>query len=782
MTRHDIKISALLFASFSLLWLFPGLLPEKTFFAGDLFYSFHPWLSFSSQGVHAGRLNFWDPYTSCGIPFVANMQVMAFSPTSILFKIWGFTPGLKLFLILHFFLAGWGTYLLSRRWRISRFGSTLAGLSFAFGGLAWTHLEFLSALSGLSYLPWILLCLPSVSIIPLTAALALLFFSGYPQFSLYGLLACITIGLTSQAKNFSFWTRLICASILSFAIFSLQFWPSWEAAAQSQRASLSLSGARSSLIPFGLFTKLFVPDLLGKSFHPFFINPFRDWPLTGLKDYWWSTLYIGTGTLLLAFLGLFRKSRYTWGAAGLGLLGILIATDTPFFQLLWKTVPGASYLTHYANASVLIVLGTSLLAGIGWDHIQTTKKHSRIFLSTLGIVVIAAVLLHLLIRSAPPLNPEQINWMTRACVKSGILLALFSGLFLIHQRKPFSFLKPSILILAMLDLFIFTRGFHPTQKPSLLTEENSFASVVGPLPGYQRGNRIYIAPDLARMRPMAGNTPEEGYRSLRQILLPNIHLPYRVRSVHGYESISLQRFTDFRKLLEKKPFQNRLIDFTAGRTYLDLTLPKPGSYRNAGNAIIYLNESSLPRATLPKKERVIRHRTQRLEYMRTSWNPSEEVILEEPPIDKAKAGTVSVTRNEPSFIAKEKISDVRTERFDWKEENNRILLNVRTTTPGWLVLSDTHYPGWEAYALSSKINGSRGKEKELKIYRANHAFRALRAGPGWHHIWMLYRPKSFSSGLALTMGSVIFLLIILVWTFKKIARPELAGSPSEKIL
>src|SRR4030043_83888 len=49
------------------------------------------------------------------------------------------------------------------------------------------------------------------------------------------------------------------------------------------------------------------------------------------------------------------------------------------------------------------------------------------------------------------------------------------------------------------------------------------------------------------------------------------------------------------------------------------------------------------------------------------------------------------------------------------ETNNRLVLQATTEENSLLVLSDTYYPGWEAF-----VDG-----KKTKIYRADYTFRAI---------------------------------------------------------
>lgn len=70
---------------------------------------------------------------------------------------------------------------------------------------------------------------------------------------------------------------------------------------------------------------------------------------------------------------------------------------------------------------------------------------------------------------------------------------------------------------------------------------------------------------------------------------------------------------------------------------------------------------------------------------------------------------------------------------------NQVFVDVDARSPGWLLLTDTYYPGWVA-----TVDG-----KEEKILRANFAFRAVPVGKGRHHVEFTYMPASLIAGLSL---------------------------------
>jgi hypothetical protein len=92
-------------------------------------------------------------------------------------------------------------------------------------------------------------------------------------------------------------------------------------------------------------------------------------------------------------------------------------------------------------------------------------------------------------------------------------------------------------------------------------------------------------------------------------------------------------------------------------------------------------------------------------------------------------------------------------------EPTRVTIDVESSGPGWLVLSDTHYPGWEA-----RVDGH-----PTTIYQANGCVRAvpLETG-GRHEIVFQFRPRPFSLGVVIS--GVSGALLLVAWLVMRVRR------------
>lgn len=97
--------------------------------------------------------------------------------------------------------------------------------------------------------------------------------------------------------------------------------------------------------------------------------------------------------------------------------------------------------------------------------------------------------------------------------------------------------------------------------------------------------------------------------------------------------------------------------------------------------------------------------------------------------------------------------------------NEQVELIVRMEQPGWVVLSDTFYPGWRA-ALDGK---------PAEIYQANYLFRAVFVPEGEHVIVFKYLPSRLLWGLG-TMGISLVIALLLARSLARLPGIKNVGS------
>jgi hypothetical protein len=250
-----------------------------------------------------------------------------------------------------------------------------------------------------------------------------------------------------------------------------------------------------------------------------------------------------------------------------------------------------------------------------------------------------------------------------------------------------------------------------------------------------------------------------------------------VRTITDYEPLTSRKLRDFMVFIQRSPFPKLLIFYgraysmspeTARMKLLSLMSTRyflvyrskaylggrvsplqdkwwsspPKAWRLAygeNDMRIFENPYALPRAYVVHDFRVIDDPDTLLrELDSASFDPATEVLFSETPPEpepveptgahtQKEGGQVRFVRDEPAYVE----------------------ILVRSTRPGYLVLSDSHYPGWKA-----TVNG-----KARPIYLANFMFRAVPVGAGESIVRFRYMPASFTWGLRISLASLVFLIV-----------------------
>jgi uncharacterized membrane protein YfhO len=83
-----------------------------------------------------------------------------------------------------------------------------------------------------------------------------------------------------------------------------------------------------------------------------------------------------------------------------------------------------------------------------------------------------------------------------------------------------------------------------------------------------------------------------------------------------------------------------------------------------------------------------------------------------------------------------------------------VQLSVETPVAGFVVFSDTYYPGWRAYLEDGE---------EIDILCGNVLFRVLQVPAGSHDITLRYEPVSVLAGLGITLGALCLTAFALLY-------------------
>jgi Bacterial membrane protein YfhO/Dolichyl-phosphate-mannose-protein mannosyltransferase len=162
-----------------------------------------------------------------------------------------------------------------------------------------------------------------------------------------------------------------------------------------------------------------------------------------------------------------------------------------------------------------------------------------------------------------------------------------------------------------------------------------------------------------------------------------------------------------------------------------------------GEVEVYENTKALPRAWFARRA-TIESSVDALRIIKTGkmkdgapFDPSETVLFEKEDFDNREFV--------PPQIGDPANAEAKVVRY----EPQRIELRTRNSQPGFLVLSEIYYRGWEAW-----IDGRRAP-----VERVNYLLRGLAVPAGDHHIEFVFRQSSFLAGAVLSLFGVLLLFV-----------------------
>jgi hypothetical protein len=161
-------------------------------------------------------------------------------------------------------------------------------------------------------------------------------------------------------------------------------------------------------------------------------------------------------------------------------------------------------------------------------------------------------------------------------------------------------------------------------------------------------------------------------------------------------------------------------------------------------AAMWENRDVLPRAFVVHRAEIVKDDQVLTRMKQPDFRPDQVVLLSE------GRSLEDTEETKKEAIAAATIAEYKPER---------VVVNVKADKPGYLVLTDTWYPGWVAW-----VDGQRAP-----IYRADYIFRAVPLAAGQHSVVFEYHPASFAWGAAISgLSTVVCVIVAIVGFFRSI--------------
>ena len=382
-------------------------LSGERFYAVDFYQTFVPLRSILAEAWSHGFPT-WTGRIGNGSPVLANPAYGVLYLPNLLYL--GTDPArwMTLLTVAHFIFGGIGTWMLARRWEMSRAAAWVAAIGFVMGGPAVSSIAYPNLSWPLGWMPWAIVAHEESAhgrIVRGTVGLALAWFSMFSTGDPVVLLAAIAGSALSLSRDVlrapagRRWTEArslvrgpAVAALLAIASAS----PLIVAAARYLPSSVRGAGFKpAGIVLWSLHPLLLVGTML--------LHPFGDPALTGLPGFWaraiehehprplLAGLYVGGLIVSLAILGALRlRPRRVMLLAWLGLLVLLaLGKYGPIYPLVGGRL-GFDALRYPTKWIVPAMLPLALLAASGLEALGESASATAI--SRRGALVFLAVL------------------------------------------------------------------------------------------------------------------------------------------------------------------------------------------------------------------------------------------------------------------------------------------------------------------------------------------------------------------------------------------------------
>jgi hypothetical protein len=678
-------------------------------------------------------------------------------------------------------------YALARDLGTSRLGAAVTALAFAFSGYMVARGSFLTEIAALAWLPLLWLCGERLMTrhrlrdgVCLSVVIALQFLAGHAQTWFYSLVSLVLFLLWkvvrsprgTRKKALQVAGLAALALVWGVALAGVQFLPTLELSrlsGRTDRQGWETFALQYSLWPWRLLT-LLLPDFFG--------SPAQG-DYWGYATYWEDAGYIGVLPFLLALFAIAAWLRwrrrlpspllahvpFLASLAGFSLL-MALGKNTPFYLFFFRYVPLFDSFQAPARWLCIYTPAVALLSGVGTDLLRPARKVVYVcrlgIAGGLGIALTAVVAKRLLDVKVTFFDPL----IRFAFLFVAALLLLLWGLRVWGGKTlrlgriglpPIAW-QIAVFVLVALDLILAGWHLNPSMDASLYapqTQIGAFMTDDGP-----QGRTFAFA--AGREEVMFGRYLDFGdygpndvayWWGMREALLPDLGMIERLPSANTFEPLVEGRYHTLLETVDDLPRETalRLLGMMNVAYVLepasDTRAPGPQApvaYRSP-SVDVYRNPDRLPRSYVVCQARVVSGPQEALAALLSAgFDPSQEVVLE---------------LSEDSFTPDSSLPACTMQPATFLPSSpDQVTIRAVLTDPGYLVLADTFYPGWQVF-----VDG-----EESVLLRANYAFRAVALEDGDHEVRFRYRPRSFVVGLVCSM--IALFGAVMTWFRKQ--RPE----------
>jgi hypothetical protein len=732
-----------------------GAVPNKAQYF-DTLRQLYPWKTYAIDAIKNGIFPLWNPHNFSGTPLFANFQSAILFPLNLFYLVFPQYISWTILIILQPLLCLVAVYCLSRIYGLSKTASVFASISYAFCLYMTAFLEYNIMGHFMYLLPFALLSIELIikkktwAYLLLTASITLSALAGHTQLFagiifytlLYSAIRSFQINKTFK-KRLLFFLSILFFIILGIGIAGIQLLPGMELIIHSARSPhVPEFFYNNLLIKPSQFVLYFVPDLFGNPANKNYLVPF---------SYPSKAIYVGLTALFLMVVSFFSKSKSQfWKAILISTITVsLIVFLNPVSFLFYKLNLPLISSSSPSNFIFMVSLGLCLLAGFGIDELR--KHHSKkpvTILISFWVIMVGIFLITFMLHTPIVRNNLIYSFL--------VLFALTATVFVTQiNKKTKSIVGILLILIALVDLFYFFHKFNSFVPSSYMYPKTAIEKWLNKNTGINRfwgysyaGIEPNFATQLGLYSPDGYDPlyPKE-YGELIQSASNGI-IPKEFNERSRSDALIPNGFgkTD----MTANPYRLKILSLLGVKYILDKT--ENGSTLETFPSDLFEKIASVddfnvleykkaaPRFFLTDSYQLFSSKDDFTDKLfNSNFDPTNTILLNEDP--KIKNTTRLTTKNAKLISYKPNFVSIKTD----------------TNTSSMLYLSDTYYPGWNAY-----IDGL-----PTKIYKANYAFRAVLVPKGVHKIEFKYQPISFAYGMCLSILSIIVTMFTFVIIKKK---------------
>jgi len=754
-------VAALIYFGLALVYFLPAFLPGRHIYGTDYLvggYFFH---EFISEQFAKGELPKWVPYVYGGLPLYANPGSTYYPVRFLADWIFPVSKIWPTFFVVHFAVAGIGTYLLSRELGTRRWVAFVGGLAFQFTGvtMSWVLGGHEGRVIVATLTPLIFYFfhrgIRTGALAPFVGAAAAIGFALLTfqiQSSYYMLLGAMVwcvfcfwhLGLFREPRRLARPIVLgVGAVAFGFAMASVNFLPFMDYVAESPRG---MSGGRgyeysvSFSMPTAEVAAVAVPELAG------YLETYR-----GTNPFKLHVEYVGAFVLLLAALGgiFSRRNRYWWFFVGLGVFALTLSLggNTPLYRLYYELLPATKRFRAPSISFFLVSLSLVMMATLTLEAIAVRLDERRASAralrepeplpesNTAGVILASVVAVGLVLGAlaagaaapnAPPTGPVAFRFALFAVATAAVVWYWIRGS--LGTTATLALLSA----LTVVDLWIVDRKFFDTvPSPEEMFAPDDVANFFRSRPGH---DRVWVLPFPAGAvyRGNAGN-----YLMHFDVDQAGGEHGNHLQRYAQYVGTGTQTYMDWHNFLERPTFLDaaNIRYIVSGVEFQDPRLREV----HRGSALVYENLEALPRAFLVPQ------------VVTTAQDTGALEIMKRPDFDPRT--TAVVNSGEPLRLPSGPLQG-GAELVEYTPD--RVVVQTRADREALLVLADNYYADWKA-----EVDG-----QATPILRTNHTFRGVVVPAGEHRVVFTFHPADLYTGfyiylacMGLLAAYAVFLLV-----------------------